>query len=297
MGKIVAAALVSHVPPLALPTNRRISPDGEDTDLVKGFERIRTRLDEVKPDVFVIVDSHWFTTSEHVVAGAARHRGTLTAEELPSLINGMAYDYPGAVALGAACEQAGARRGNFHSISDRPQIVNVTDVHLPHHYSTINVVAHLRHDNEKILAASVCQTAKPDNFMEFGATIREAIDQVDCRVAIFGSGAMSHRFHPFDKIVSAISLSYQPHGISSTDAYEYDMRVLELWKEGRHADVLERYPDYMRFFPEAWFGHYLIMLGALGGAKFKGAGHPMSRYENHVGTGNIHVWFDVAGVQ
>lgn len=297
MGKIVAAALVSHVPPLALPTNLRISPDGEDTDLVEGFERIRMRLDEVKPDVFVIVDSHWFTTSEHVVAGAARHHGILTAEELPHLINGVAYDYPGAAELGAACARAGARRGNFHSIGNRPQIVNVTDEHLPHHYSTINVVAHLRRDDEKVLTVSVCQTAKPQNFMEFGATIREAIDQVDCRVAILGSGAMSHRFHSFDEIVSPISLSYQAQGISSTDAYEYDMRVLELWKDGRHADVLERYHDYMRFFPEAWFGHYLIMLGALGGADFKGAGRPMSRYENHVGTGNIHVWFDVAGVQ
>ncbi|WP_063677312.1 hypothetical protein [Bradyrhizobium neotropicale] len=296
MGEIVAAALVSHVPPLALPVNWRISPDGEDTDLIEGFERIRARLDEVEPDVFVIVDSHWFTTSEHVVAGAAHHRGVLTSEELPTVIKGVGFDYPGAAELGAACEQVGARRGNFHSVGNRPQIVNVTDEHLPHHYSTINVVKHLRRD-ERVLVTSVCQTAKPHNFMEFGATIREAIDLVDCRVAVLGSGAMSHRFHPFDKIVSPLSLSYKPHGISSKEAYEYDMRVLELWKEGRHADVLERYPDYMRFFPEAWFGHYLIMLGALGGADFKGAGRPMSRYENQVGTGNIHVWFEVAGTQ
>jgi 3,4-dihydroxyphenylacetate 2,3-dioxygenase len=296
MGTIVAAALVSHVPPLAMPAERRISPEGEDTDLIEGFVRMRAKLDEVNPDVLVIVDSHWFTTIEHVVAGAPRHRGILTSEELPSLIKGVEYDYPGAAELGVACEEAGVRRKNFHSIGNRPQIVNVVDEHLPHHYSTINVVKHLRRD-EKILAASVCQTAKPPNFMEFGATIRDAIDRADCRVAILGSGAMSHRLHSFDRIVSPLSLSYRPEGISSREAYEYDMRVLDLWKRGRHVDVLERYPDYMRFFPEAWFGHYLIMLGALGGAGFTGVGRPMSRYENQVGTGNIHVWFDLPEVQ
>jgi 3,4-dihydroxyphenylacetate 2,3-dioxygenase len=48
--------------------------------------------------------------------------------------------------------------------------------------------------------------------------------------------------------------------------------------------------------PEGRFGHYLMMLGALGGevgpAAVTSRGVPFSEYENAVGTGQIHVNFE-----
>lgn len=265
---------------------------GEDTDLIPGLARIREKLDEAEPDTLLIVDSHWLTTVEHVLAGAPLHKGVLTSEEVPTLINGLEFDYPGAQELGAMCETVAAERYEERSLVGRPRVVNVEDPHLPHHYSTINIVKHLRKD-EKILAASVCQTARPHNFMEFGDVIREAISRVDARVAVLASGAMSHRFHPYDKIVTPHSLKYHEEGISSPEARAFDFKVLDAWKEGDHSAVLDAYPEYLRYFPESWFGHYLVMLGVLGGPSFKGRGAAMSRYENMLGTGNIHVWFDM----
>lgn len=44
--------------------------------------------------------------------------------------------------------------------------------------------------------------------------------------------------------------------------------------------------------PEARFGHYLMMIGALGEERCSAAGRAFSDYENSVGTGQMHLWFD-----
>ena len=62
----VDAALVSHVPPIMYPAEWRVL-FGEDTDLIDGWKWVRSELDRVEADTFVIVDSHWFTTVEHVL--------------------------------------------------------------------------------------------------------------------------------------------------------------------------------------------------------------------------------------
>jgi hypothetical protein len=50
-------------------------------------------------------------------------------------------------------------------------------------------------------------------------------------------------------------------------------------------------PEFLRFKPEARFAHYLIMVAALGGGLHR-PGAAYSEYENSVGTGQVHVWFD-----
>lgn len=61
---------------------------------------------------------------------------------------------------------------------------------------------------------------------------------------------------------------------------------------GDHARVLDTMPEFLRFKPEARFGHYLMMIGALGERACTAPGRLYSAYENSVGTGQVHVWFD-----
>lgn len=297
MGEVVAAAIVSHVPPLVFPEEwRRMQGFGEDTDLINGLKRVRAEFDKSEPDTIMIFDSHWFTTVEHVIAGAVHHKGTTMSEEVPTLISKLEYDYRGAPELGAMAERIAGERSDERTLSGRPRVVSITEDYLPHHYSTINCVKYLATNNERVLATGVCQTARPHNFLEFGNILREAIERVDCRVAVVASGAMSHRFHPFDEILTPHSLKFHREGVLTQEAIDYDMAILDLWKQGDHAAVLDEYPMYMKHFPEAWFGHYLTMLGVLGGREFRGKGTEMSRYENQLGTGNIDVVFEIEGV-
>jgi 3,4-dihydroxyphenylacetate 2,3-dioxygenase len=56
--------------------------------------------------------------------------------------------------------------------------------------------------------------------------------------------------------------------------------------------VLETMPDFYRFKPEARFGHYLMMIGALGEGDCRATSRQYGEYENSIGTGQVHLWFD-----
>ena len=51
-------------------------------------------------------------------------------------------------------------------------------------------------------------------------------------------------------------------------------------------------PEFYRYKPEARFGHYLMMIGALGEGDCTATGRHYGEYENSIGTGQVHFWFD-----
>ncbi|HEY6981382.1 hypothetical protein [Reyranella sp.] len=284
MGKIVAAAVVSHQPGIMLPSAMRLELyGGTDTSLIAGFEEMRRELDRAAPDTFIIFDTHWFTTINHILAGAAHYKGLYTSEELPEFLSDFPYDYPGAPELAATIAKAGA--------ADGIRVLNYDKTNIPLHYPTINLVHYLRR-NEKILSIGTCQAAQCHNFLDMGRAIAEGIAQTDCRVALLAAGGMSHSFEPMDTMLA--HMAPDPGLVASAEAREMDIEVLKRWADGDHAGVIALYPKYRQLNPEGFFGHYLMMVGALGGPRCMAPGRRMSEYENAAGTGQVHVWFDVA---
>jgi 3,4-dihydroxyphenylacetate 2,3-dioxygenase len=284
MGQITAAAVVSHVPSIMAPAEVRIKRGGgKDTSIVTGFKDIREGLDKAGVDTLVIVDTHWFSTADHVVAGADHFRGVYTSEELPLLISDHPYDFPGAPALARSVYTVAKERG--------VRVTNATSPHLPMHYPTLNLL-HYLHRGEQVLSMSICQTAEAHNFLDLGAVLRQAIQRLDIRVALLAAGGMSHRFWPMDELGD--HYTFDPQHVRTPEARAMDERILALWREGKHKVVIDLYPEYRQFAPEGFFGHYLIMIGALGGAMCTAPGAQMSDYENAAGTGQVHVWFDLA---
>jgi 3,4-dihydroxyphenylacetate 2,3-dioxygenase len=284
-GRIVAAAVVAHQPTIMLDEGKRIAlGGGRDTTLVEpGFRRLRQRLDDRGANTLVIVDTHWFTTFEHVIAGAEHFRGHYTSEEVPRVISDHPYDYPGAPELARSLHATAKGQG--------VRTTNATSPHLPLHYPTINLVHWLRHD-EQVLSIGILQTAGAEEFLRFGQVLGEAIAATDgVRAAVLASGGMSHTFHDSDTIGD--HLGYDPEHVHSAEARAFDHKVLELWAAGDHAAVIDAYPEYRAFSPEGRFGHYLITAGALGGRGWRAPGEPCSDYENSAGTGQVHVVFDL----
>lgn len=287
MGTIVGAAIVCHQPGIMAPQPmREMMGGGVDTSMIEGFKRLRGEIDAVGADTLVIIDTHWFTTIEHVVAGAARFSGTYTSEELPTLIEDLAYDFPGAPELARTLETVGRER--------EVRVLNCVNANLHMHYPTLNLV-HFLGSDLKILRVGTCQSAEAHNFLDFGAALAEAIARTDARVVLLGSGGMSHTFWPLDALRE--HAAYGAEHVRTAEARAMDERIIDLWKQGDHAAVAALYPEYRRFKPEGRFGHYLMMLGALGGPTSKAQGRQLSDYENAVGTGQVHMWFDLPGVQ
>lgn len=284
MGDIVGAAIVAHYPGLMLSEElRKARGDGKDTSLIAGFAELRRRLDAVEPDTFVIFDTHWFTTNLHLVAGAKRYRGSYTSSELPFALSRVPYDYPGAPELAAAVERVAIER----NIAAR----DVEDESLVPQYATLNLVAKLRRD-EKIMSVGSCQTAAFRHYLEMGEVVGEAVRRTPGRVALIASGALSHAFNDLG-FTPRNPNYYDPVNVSNPANARLDREVIELWRQGRHDVVLDRYPELAKAEYEGRGAHYVQMAGALGGRSWRARGTPCSQYENAAGTGNIHIWFDL----
>lgn len=282
MGQIVGAAIVSHHPGLFRPLQDRIAlGNGRDSDLVAGFERVRRRIDEAQPDTLIIFDTHWFTTQRHICAGGERYAGTYTSDELPWILHGIPYDYPGAPALAKAVEHMGAQRA--------VPAFNATDPNLHPEYPTVNLLGPLWR-GEKLLRVGICQNARPHHFLAMGQVIGEAVAATEGRVVLLASGALSHRMIDMD-FVPRNPCNWHPDNISDPKHVVLDHEVMDLWSRGDHAAVIDRYPELRAAAYEGLGGHYLQMVGALGGRDCRAVGERLSDYENAFGTANVHIWF------
>ena len=214
MGQIVGAAIVSHHPGLVQPKEIRVQRgNGRDSDLVEGFERVRAKIDEVKPDTFVLFDTHWLTTSLHLVAGAAHYKGSYTSDELPFSMTRFPYDHAGAPALAAEVETVAQEK----KVAAR----NVVEETLPRHYPTINVIHYLGR-GEKVLSVGTCQTARLKHFLQMGEVVGEAIRRSDERVVLLASGAMSHKFYDLDHVPPNPRV-WHPDNVSEPENRALDM--------------------------------------------------------------------------
>ena len=286
MGEIVGAALVSHVPPLVLPEEiRRELNDGDDTSLFAGLHALRAeKLAPAHADTVVVIDTHWFTTIEHIVASHTHREGKYTSEELPRGMSQMPYDFPGDPELATTWAALSEDRNDTW-------ITAIDDPYLPVHYPTLNLLPFLQGD-ERWVSAGICQTADMHDFLLFGELLAAAIDQLDRRVVILASGGLSHKFWPLRKFRDHEAADPDLH-LSSPEAAAADRKVIAALLAGDHGAILDFMPEFSAHAPEGFFGHYLTMLGALGGRDCTAAGTQFGEYEAVAGTGQAHIWFDV----
>jgi 3,4-dihydroxyphenylacetate 2,3-dioxygenase len=289
VGEVVGAGLLSHVPTIMLPeATRRELNGGNDISLVAGLERLRAEVfDVLDYDTVVVLDSHWATTVEFVVAAQDRRAGLYTSEELPRGMCRIPYDLMGDPELAYAVASQAERYGTW--------ITPIADQHLPIYYATVNLWKYLGVEGKRWISIGVCQTADTEDFLRLGRALADGIADVSRRVLLIASGALSHTFWPLRELRSH-ELS-DPSHVYTPAARAADEERLAWFAAGDHRRVLDTMPDFLRHKPEARFGHYLMMIGALGEGRCVAPGRPFSDYENAVGTGQAHVWFDrpVAG--
>jgi 3,4-dihydroxyphenylacetate 2,3-dioxygenase len=284
MGEVVGVGLVSHVPTIMFSEElRRELNEGREISFVPGYALLRSEVfDRLQADTVVIFDSHWFTTVEHVVSAHERRSGIFTSSELPRGMSQIPYDYPGDPELGRMIATCGEALGTPMHASDDP--------YLPVYYATTNVVHFLQKD-EAFVSVSVAQTGEADDFLTVGEAVGEAVRRTgDRRVILLASGGMSHRFWRLKEI--AKHEASDPVHIITPEARAADLQRIEWMKQGDHAAIIDSMDEYDRHLPEAGFGHYLMMVGAVGGRECTARGVPYSDYENATGTGQVHVWFD-----
>ena len=283
MGEIIGAGFLSHAPTIMFPQELRYQlNEGKEISLVPGLHRLRAEvLDVLKPDLVLVFDTHWFTTVEFIITAQERRKGWYTSEELPRGMAQIPYDMKGNAEFADQVAASVSAQGVRCFASDDPC--------LPVNYPTINI-AHFLNKGESWLSMGVCQTARDHHFKTVGEGIAKAVAQSDLRVVLIASGGMSHRFWPLDELEQ--HEASDPIHIITPEARAADEARLEWWKTGDHARVIDAKDEYRQHKPEGMFGHYLMMVAALGGRNCRAPGRLFSDYENATGTGQVHVWFD-----
>ena len=286
MGEVVGAGLLAHVPTIMLPKEIRYELNqGKEISLVPGLEQLRRDFFETADyDTVVVLDSHWFTTVETVVTSQDRQAGLFTSEELPRGMCRIPYDWPGDPELANAMASFGEQRNTW--------VTAVNDNYLPVYYATLNLWHFLGRGlpDKRWISVSTVQTGDTEDYLRAGRALGDAIAATDRKVVLLASGALSHTFWPLRELRD--HEASDPIHIRTPEAYAADLDRIAWFKAGNHARVLETMPDYLPFRPEAKFAHYLMMIGAMGESAVTAPALQYGDYENSIGTGQVHLWFD-----
>jgi 3,4-dihydroxyphenylacetate 2,3-dioxygenase len=286
MGEVVGAGILAHVPTIMLPEEtRRELNRGPDFTLVDGLHQLRREVFETLDyDTVIVMDSHWATTVEFVVTAQPRRAGLFTSEELPRGMSQRPYDFAGDPELAALIASKAPEHSTWITAIDDPE--------LPIFYATTNLWEFLGDGlpDKKWLTIGVCQTADAEDAYRLGRAVGQAIAESDRKVLIIASGALSHTFWPLRQLRDHEAGAAEH--IFTPEAYAADLERIGWFKEGDHARVIDTMGEFLRFRPEAKFMHYQMMIGALGERACTATARQYGDYENSIGTGQVHLWFD-----
>jgi 3,4-dihydroxyphenylacetate 2,3-dioxygenase len=160
------------------------------------------------------------------------------------------------------------------------------------HYATVNLWTYLGRglDRQWITISNTAHSGDTEDFLRAGRALGAAIAATDRKVLLVASGAFSHTFWPLRELRA--HEASDPVHIRTARARAVDQERIAWLEAGDHARVIDAMPEFLTVRPEAKFAHYLMMIAALGGESVTAPGRPFSEYENSVGTGQIHLWFD-----
>ena len=270
MSGIIATGIVAHVPTLS---RAEITPPFQNT-LVEGERRLGEKLRALKPDLWVIVSTHWVSTFNWFVTQQSEHKGVCVADEAPDLIPGMPYHYLGDP------EFAQALLEQWQAANIPAQRNNTP--HFTWDYGTFVPLSHLDPEGQiAVVAVPVVLMADIDECLQAGAAIQATAKKLGRRAVIIASSALTHA------LVRGRERWPTPERIDA------DKRVIDMLKRGNVDDVIAAFVDYARAGVVEMGGRAIAtMLGAtraLAADRGPLAAHQFGGYAQSSGSGNANL--------
>ncbi len=282
MSNLKLAAKITHVPSMFI--SEQPGPNfGCRTAAIEGLKEIGRRCDALGVDTIVVFDTHWLVNTAYHINSRARYKGIYTSNEFPHFIQNLEYDYRGAPELGDDIARRAAEKG-VRMLSHHVDTLEVE-------YGTLVPMRYINADARfRVLSiAAWCPWHEMEDSARIGASVREAIEAGDHKVAILASGSLSHRIHDNNEAVAGI------HTISDEFYKQVDLRVLDLWKEGQNKEFVSMLPLYSKVCHGEGFMHDTAMLfGALGWDGYAGKAEILTDYFTSSGTGQVNAVFPLA---
>lgn len=282
MGEVVLAAKVAHVPSILI-SEREGPLKGKRAGAIAALRELGRRARDRGADTFLVFDTHWLSNFGCHMNANARHQGVYTSHEAPHMIQNMGYDYPGDPELGDAIAAEAAQDGLevlAHKVST-----------LALEYGTIVPMHYMNQTGwARVLPVAAPLFASVEENRSFGAAARRAIEASERRVAVLASGSMSHKLVPNSQVGDN-----QWEQVGSEFNRQVDLRVLDLWQQGRYAEFCRMLPDYAtKCNGEALMADTHMVFGLLGWDMFNGRTEVLGDYFPSSGSGQVIAEFHLA---
>ncbi|HEX9795068.1 MAG TPA: tRNA U-34 5-methylaminomethyl-2-thiouridine biosynthesis protein [Planctomycetota bacterium] len=288
-GRIVSGVLAPHPPHLVYaenPPQNEPRSEGGWEELRWGYERLRRNLARKEFDVIVVHSPHWKTVVGHHFLGVPEFSGLSVDPVFPNLFR-YRYDLQVDVELAEAMHDAARDAGLVAKMMRNPDFRvdygTLTACHLAHPAWDKPIVAVSSNSDYHYFSDDYGQ----EQMLALGRATRHAIEATGRRALLLASNSLSHRHFTVEPAVPE-DMSHEH--VYSHNGYLWDMRVLQMMREGRTRDLLEAMPDFIdQSVSEAREGCLTWMLGAMDFPDYPAEVHA---YGSVIGTGNAVVEWD-----
>jgi 3,4-dihydroxyphenylacetate 2,3-dioxygenase len=203
-----------------------ITPEFQKT-LVNGERLLGEKLRALKPDLWVVISTHWVSTFNWFTTLQPEHKGVCVADEAPDLIPGIAYRYPGDP------EFAQTLLDKWKDLNI-PAQRNITE-HYTWDYGTFVPMSHLDPDGDiAVVAIPVVLMADIDECLRAGDAIHTAAKQLKRRAVVIASSALTH------------ALVRGREHWPTPDRIDADRRVIDMLKRGELDPVIAGFSEYAK---------------------------------------------------
>jgi aromatic ring-opening dioxygenase catalytic subunit (LigB family) len=239
-GAVIGAAVLPHTIPMFEARHR---PADHRNKSLAAIERVRQRLDELRPDVIVLASTHWMPRDGFFIDDGARHEDGCDASYQG--VEPQLFSFPGDPDLAALI-------GDLARRADLP----VRRIHRVAQEHAVWVPGYLLCGDRAtaLVPCSIWWRGPREAHRRFGQAIGEAVHKLGRRAFFVASGGLSHTFD-FSKPAEYV--------VSQGERFD---RLAKKWLEnGQHGRLLDMNDDdFENWNPEGRAGHLYMMRGALG---------------------------------
>lgn len=237
---IELSALVPHMPSIC---HEDQAPEYQ-VEVVKAMKNLGEEIERINPDGVVIVSCHWPSTFFHYVDCTPEHKGSLTAQEAPDLVNNVPYHFPGDSELGYRIVEAGTAAGI--------DVQAVNDPFFVWDYGTVVPLRYLTPSAKiPVVNLSVTLAASLEETYKFGQAIAKVLKESDKRYVFIASGALSH------------NLVRGRHNLPTVSEHALDKEFVKLIQNKDYQGAYKMLPEYARMAKVESGGRHIAMLLAM----------------------------------
>ena len=290
-GEILAGYLAPHPPHLVYgenPPQNEPKSEGGWEPLRWAYEHARESLERLNPDVLLVHSPHWITQLGHHFLGVEKLSGKSVDPIFPNLFR-YTFSLDVDVELAEACCEKARARGLVAKMMRNPKFRvdygTITTLHMIRPQWDIPVVGISANNSPYYLT-----TEEGLEEMDLlGKATRQAIEETGRRAVLLASNTLSHlHFQEEPSLPEDMSREHP----FSREGYRWDMRIIELLRQGRTDEVFEVLPQFIdEAFAEVKSGAFTWMFAAMGYPKLPGKLHG---YGTVIGTGNAVMEWNLA---